>query len=369
LTGATGFIGAFLLDELLRQTHADIYCLIRNCKTSAKAAQRILQNLRHYGLNDFIKDDVPDPRIIPVRGDLSKPLLGLSESEFDILAQEIEIIYHLGAEVNLLYPYMAIQKANVQGTREILRLAGHLRIKPVHYTSTMGIFESSAYVGHPPIPENIILGSDDLIYGGYAQSKWVAEQLLHQAYENGIPTVIYRPGAATGHSLTGISDTDHILIVLLRYFLRHQSVPDLDMPMDMTPVDYIARAIVHLSQKAGSWGKVFHLVNPEPLSYEKLAHSLDELGYRVRLTDYPQWLSELRKVGIESPDNLFGAILPILTGNMLKTDLTYLEMSSIGMSFDCRNTFQGLAGSNIHCPLPDKKLLQTYLTYLQSSRQ
>ncbi|MBF0099846.1 MAG: amino acid adenylation domain-containing protein [Desulfobacterales bacterium] len=366
LTGATGFIGAFLLDELLKQTKADIYCLVRGCKTPMKARQRIFMNLQHYGLTDFVKDETLNSRIIPVRGDLSQPRLGLSESEFDILAQEIEMIYHLGAEVNLLYPYMAIQTANVQGTQEILRLAGYLRIKPVHYTSTVGIFESPPYVAHPSITEEIILKSDDLIYGGYAQSKWVAEQMLHSAQENGIPITIYRPGAATGHSCTGITDTDHILIVLLRYFLQHKSIPNLDMPIDMTPVDYISQAMVYLSMHADSRRKVYHLVNPKPLSFNQLAHSLTEIGYRIELTDYAQWLSTLRQITIESSDNLFGAILPILSGNMPETDLSYLEMSSIVMKFDCQNTIQGLVGSNIHCPPPDTRLLRTYLNYLQS---
>ncbi|MBF0376218.1 MAG: amino acid adenylation domain-containing protein [Desulfamplus sp.] len=366
LTGATGFIGAFLVDELLRETQADIYCLVRGCKTVIKAKKRIFENLRHYGLNDFIENESLNPRIIPVRGDLSQPLLGLSQSEFDTLAKEVEVIYHLGAEVNLLYPYIAVQAANVQGTQEILRLAGHLRIKPVHYTSTMGIFESSSYVDHPLILENIILDAEDLIYGGYAQSKWVAEQLLKIADEHGIPTTIYRPGAATGHSRTGITDTDHILILLLRYFIQTQSIPVLNMFVDMTPVDYISKAIVHLSLNADNHGKVFHLVNPEPLSFDTLAYSLKELGYNIELTEYSQWLASLREMNIESPDNLFGAVLPILTGSLSKTNLSYMEVSSIGMKFDCINTFKGLADSNISCPLPDTQLMRTYLSYLQS---
>ena len=366
LTGATGFIGAFLLDELLKQTNAEIYCLIRNCKTPTKAKQRIFQNMQHYGLRDFAMDETLHPRIIAVCGDLSQPSFGLSESEFDILAQELDMIYHLGAEVNLLYPYSALQAANVQGTREILRLAGHLRMKPVHYTSTMGIFESAAYVGQPPIPEQIRFKAEDMIYGGYAQSKWVAEQLLTTAQARGISITIYRPGAATGDSRTGVADMNHILLVLFRYFLQQNAIPKLNLPLDMTPVDYISQAIVYLSQQADSRGKVFHLVNPRPTSFIELADSLKELGYSPALTDYAEWLSTLRRMSIDSPENLFGAILPIFTDTLPNTHLTYLELSSIGMRFDCQQTIQGLSGSNIHCPPPDTRLLETYLTYLQS---
>ncbi|CAK0769723.1 Amino acid adenylation domain-containing protein/thioester reductase domain-containing protein [Gammaproteobacteria bacterium] len=369
LTGVTGFIGAFLLNELLHQTEADIYCLIRGCKTITKAKERIYQNLRRYGLNEFVSDETLNPRIIPVKGDLTQLRLGLNESEFDILAEEIDIIYHLGAEVNLLYPYMALQATNVWGTQEILRLAGCHKIKPVHYASTIGIFESPAYVGYPAILEQHDLKIEDTIYGGYAQSKWVAEQLLLMAQSHGIPITIYRPGAVLGHSQTGVMDTDHIVIVLLRYFLQHHSVPRLEMLIDMTPIDFVSRAMVHLSMQTDNSGKIFHLVNPKPLTFIQLVETLAEIGYHLELIEYSQWLSTMRQMNIDSPDNLFGALLPLFTGDMPKTYLSYLEMSSIGMKFDYRNVTQGLADSGIYCPPQDSQLLNTYLKYLKSRYQ
>lgn len=366
LTGVTGFIGAFMLETLLQQTEAEVYCLVRGCKTITKARQRLYNHLRHYHLTRFVHDETLNPRIIPILGDLSQPLLGLTREDFDLLAHEIDIIYHLGAEVNLLYPYQAIQATNVQGTQEVLRLASHIKLKSVHYTSTMGIFESSGYVDNPLIPEQITLKGGDLIYGGYAQSKWVSEQLLGVAQSRGIPVTIYRPGAITGHSQTGVSDTDHILIVLLRYFLQQRTVPQLEMLFDMTPVDYVCQAMIHLSQQTDSWGKVFHLVNPQSFSFTQLADLLTTLGYPVSLMDYPTWLATLREIESDSPENLFGAILPVLTGKMQGTPLTYLEMSSIGMKFDCRQTHQGLTSSSIRCPAPDLGLLKIYLEHLES---
>ncbi|MBF0215346.1 MAG: thioester reductase domain-containing protein, partial [Magnetococcales bacterium] len=364
LTGVTGFLGAFLLDELLRQTQAEIHCLVRGCETRSKAGQRIRRNLRHYGLTDWINDDTLDPRIIPVPGDLSRPRLGLSESAFETLAQEMELIYHIGAEVNLLYPYSAIQAANVLGTHEILRLATHRKIKPIHYTSTLGLFESSAYVHHSGILEGTHLASQDLIYGGYAQSKWVTEQILNLARSRGVPISIYRPGGVIGHSRTGMTDTESIVIVLLRYFLQQRSMPNLDMWMDMVPVDYVCQALVHLSKQKTSSGQVFHLVHPQPLSLRQLADLLNDLGHAIAWTDYPAWLSRLKAMSIHSSDNLFGPILPIFTENMPGSRWTYLEMSSIGMRFDCSNTVQGLADSSIACPALDKSVLALYLNHV-----
>src|SRR5262249_17249187 len=131
LTGATGFLGAFLLDELLRETDAQIVCLVR-ANDADQGRERIAHNLQQYGL------DHPDfeQRVVAVPGNLEQPLLGLSSVEFDRLAEEIDVIYHNGAVVNLIYPYSQLRAANVGGTREILRLATKVRPKPMHYVST-----------------------------------------------------------------------------------------------------------------------------------------------------------------------------------------------------------------------------------------
>lgn len=366
LTGVTGFLGAFLLDELLRQTRAQVYCLVRGCKTPGKARQRLLRHFKHYGLVDLTDDQTLDPRIIPVPGDLSLPRLGLSEAEFAALAHEIEVIYHLGAEVNLLYPFPALQAANVGGTVEILRLATRHKTKPVHYTSTLGIFESAAFVNHAGIPEAVRLKADTPIHGGYAQSKWVAEQLLNEARARGVPVSIYRPGGVIGHSRTGHTDTDSIVIALLRHFLRQRAVPNLEVPMDMVPVDYVCQAMIHLSLHAATPERVFHLVHPDPISLPGLAAALNELGHAVTLTDYSAWLAQLQGLEIHAAENLFGPILSVLTGGMAGTDLSYFETSSIGMRFRCDNALQGLSGSRITCPPLDTEQLRIYLRFLQT---
>src|SRR5205085_442557 len=83
LTGATGFLGAFVLDELLRQTRARVICLAR-AGSDAEAAERVRRNLRGYGLDAAARSD----RIVPLAGDLARPLLGLSPGRFDTLTAE-----------------------------------------------------------------------------------------------------------------------------------------------------------------------------------------------------------------------------------------------------------------------------------------
>ncbi|MEK8016253.1 MAG: amino acid adenylation domain-containing protein [Candidatus Parabeggiatoa sp.] len=366
LTGATGFLGAFLLDELLEQTQANIYCLVRDCNTIAEGKQKIHKNLERYLLKN---DERFNPRIIPVNGDLSQPLLGLDEQQFYRLASKVDVIYHVAAFVNVLYPYVAMRATNIQGTHEILRLASQIKLKPVHYISTTGIFESAGYCYRrkKKIKEQDNLNNCKVVYGGYAQSKWVAEKIVHLAQSRGIPVAIYRPGMVSGHSQTGVSNTDDILCRLLKHFIQQGKAPDFDMTIDMTPVDYVSRAIVHLSKQKESLGKIFHLVNSQPLHLSQLLKEIQFLGYSLVQIERNQWKSELSQLARNSQNNVLGAMLPLLTEIVPNTQLTYLEISSIGMLFDCENTIKGLANTSITCPPANTKLLDTYFSYFARS--
>ena len=126
LTGTTGFLGAFLLDGLLASTGRP-RPLPRQAPRGCRWMQSIEANLRRYGL---WRPELAE-RIVPVAGDLGKPLFGLDEGEFDALAREVDLIFHPGAVVNLVYPYSELKAPNVGGTREVLRLACRHGAKPV----------------------------------------------------------------------------------------------------------------------------------------------------------------------------------------------------------------------------------------------
>lgn len=123
LTGVTGFLGAFLLSELIQNTSARIVCIVRSPQPSdedkPRATAAMRKNLVGFGLwQDSIMERVT---ILPAN--LERKRLGLPQDVFDDLAEKVEVIVHAAASVNLVYPYAALRNANVEGTREILRLA------------------------------------------------------------------------------------------------------------------------------------------------------------------------------------------------------------------------------------------------------
>ncbi|MBV9124651.1 MAG: amino acid adenylation domain-containing protein, partial [Planctomycetes bacterium] len=161
LTGATGFLGAFLVDELLKQTQAHLHCLVR-AASAEEGKNKLLKNLEAHGLGS----QSANKRIVAVPGDLSRPLLGLTQEQFDALAARIDVLYHNGALVNFVYPYEALKAANVQGTHEVLWLACRGRVKPVHYVSTVSVFDPTRING-TPLAEEHSLDHGGRLEGGY----------------------------------------------------------------------------------------------------------------------------------------------------------------------------------------------------------
>ncbi len=354
LTGATGFTGSFLLYELLQKTSADIYCLVR-ASNAEKGKERLQNQLESYGLwNEIFKS-----RIIPLPGDMSKPLLGLSMQQFDDLAKRIDIIYHNGACVNFLYPYSVLKATNVFGTEEVLRLACQIKPKPVHFISTLSVFSSSAYSELSLVKESNPLNYKHDLESGYAQSKWVAEKLIREAQKRGLSVCIYRPGNITGSKNNGICNTNDFIWRMVKSCIQIGMAPDVDITVDMTPVDYVAQAIVHLSLQRKSFGKAFHLFNPCPIHWTMLVDRIRSFGYPLELISYDKWRNKLIAHAERFPENALHPLLPL-----------FFEKSPFEKReprYDGRNTLDGLAGSNIVPYVVNTELIRIYFSYFQNS--
>jgi thioester reductase-like protein len=361
LTGATGFLGAFIIYELLKQTNADIYCLVRAANVHA-GKSKLKSNLEKYG----IWEDNFEPRIIPILGDLSQPFLGISEEAFEMLAANMDAVYHSAATLNYVYPYSALKAPNVLGTQEILRLASLIKVKPLHYVSSVAVFESPVYAG------KIVKEDDDFkhwegIFLGYSQTKWVAEKLVKIAKERGLPITIHRPPLISGHSETGVGNTDDFINLMIKGCLQMGSFPDVDYMMDMSPVDYVSKSIVHLSLQKESLGKAFNLQHPQPVPLQELVNWVRKFGFSVELIPYEEWQNQL--VNINSPDNPLYTLRPFLLERWSKEQLTIpdLYLKAKRPFISCEETTKALADSDIVCPAIDSKLFMTYSAFLIES--
>lgn len=301
LTGATGFVGGFLLQELLSQTSAKVYCLVRS--PNAAEAQRKLEN--HLERCQVPWERYRD-RIVALPGDLAQPRLGLTPEQYQTLAEQLDTIYHNGAYVNLIYPYAELRAANVTSTVEILRLASQIRLKPVHYVSTLDVLHGSELSPQQQLTEEQPLPPSHSLSSDYARTKWVAEQLIQAARQRGIPCNIYRLGMTTGHSCHGFSNPNDMIGRLIRGLIALGSAPRQSFRLNLAPVDSVCQAIIRLSQPrpgqggahpasqpSSLWGHTFHVSNPRAVTLRDLVQCLRSRGYNLAELDYETWFQQL----------------------------------------------------------------------------
>ncbi|MFE6747737.1 amino acid adenylation domain-containing protein [Kitasatospora purpeofusca] len=360
LTGATGFCGAHLLDALLHTTDARIHCLVR-----APDEEHALERLR-AAQQRFLRQDLADRRVVPLVGDLAEPLLGLTQQRFEHLANTLDAIHHLGGLVNFIYPYHQLRAANVDGTREIVRLAGHSRGIPVHYLSTLAVVAGFGAAGVAEVTERTPLDHADRLAVGYVESKWVAEQLLHHAAEAGLPVTVLRTNDVTGDLRTGVMNTGTEMCALIKYMAESGSCPDVRLPLDFVPADRFSRAICHIVTHAPAVGEVYHLTSPTPAGLPQLAERLRARGHPVDEVPYEQWVQGLVRFAAGHPTHPMTPFVPLFVDRVPGTGLSISEMyfRPTFPRFDRANTEHALAGSGVVLPAVDGGLLDFYLDRL-----
>ncbi|MFE7439458.1 amino acid adenylation domain-containing protein [Streptomyces chartreusis] len=344
LTGATGLLGSHLLRDLLAHTEAVVYCLVRS-PDEQSAQQRLRTALNHFGL----WDDTFARRLVAVPGDLSVERLGLSSTEFDDLARKIDAVYHAGACVNLALSYEQLKDTNVRGTAEVLRLAVQHRTVPFHHVSTVGVYAdaeepSAAIQPDDPLPP------DGTLSNGYAQSKWGAELLLHQARQRGIPVSVYRPTRISGAADGELGPTSDYLWLLLKGCVEAGVVPnDTEETFDLVPVDYVSRVVLELSRQSGSG--TYHVASERFLRLTDAAKFLRALGYHLSEVPLAKWRQAIE----DEPAN---AAFPLLA--LLPPEAGY--SGRVGPRvFDASATRKALDHRGIHCPVVDRDLFARYV--------
>jgi amino acid adenylation domain-containing protein/thioester reductase-like protein len=356
LTGATGYLGAFLLKELIERTGATVWCLVR-AGSAGEGKARIRETMRGYR----IWDDRFDERIEAVAGDLAEPLLGVGDDGFARLAGMIDAIYHCGALVNFVYPYSALKPANVDSVADVLRLAVTGRLKAVHYISSIDVFlhtgRDRPYLENEPL---VPLEAPE----AYARSKWAGDHLTRAGRERGIPTTIYRPGMMMSHSRTGATQTSDYLLLQIKGLLEFGVVPDMDYLFDAIPIDYAARAIAHISLRDDSIGRDFHLWNLDPKPLTEVYGWVRSFGYEFETVPLETAVQHLVTLG---PDNPLFPLLPLLFQERVRSVLPAFTPEVLGRTdlyAECANTLAALDGSGIACPPMSPDLAHKCFSYM-----
>jgi len=272
VTGATGFIGRFLVANLLKRGEP-IYVLVR--KSSAKKLMELRNDYWH----------ATDKQVIGVVGDLGKPNLGISADDAKKLAGKVRHFFHLAAIYDLVASPEDQQKANVDGTRNAVEFAETIKAGCFHHVSS--IAAAGLYDG--VFREDMFEEAEDLDHP-YFRTKHDSEGIVRR--ECARPYRIYRPGFVVGDSKTGYIDKIDGPYYFFKFIQKlRQALPPW-MPtigieggrINIVPVDFIADAIDYLAHKKGLDGKCFHLTDPAPHRIGEVLNIFAKAGHAPQMT-------------------------------------------------------------------------------------
>ncbi|KAL0958144.1 hypothetical protein HGRIS_000311 [Hohenbuehelia grisea] len=329
LTGATGFLGAFVLRDLLRRTVrvAKVVCLVR-----ASDAVQGMQRLREGAQDREAWDEkwVEDGRLEVVTGDLGKERLGMGSEVWERIAREADVVLHNGAFVHWVYHYERLRSANVLSTLACIELAATGKPKHLVFVSSTSALDTDHYVrlseslaSHGTckgVPENDDLeGARKDLKTGYGQSKWVSEKLLFEAGKRGLSGHIVRPGYVVGDSQSAVTNTDDFIWRMVKGCVQLGLVPDINNTVNMVPVDHVARctalaAVSPLplpgpSPSSAPALSVLHITARPTPSFNDILSALAAHGFATAPCEYVVWRRRLEQHVMEAQDN---ALFPLL---------------------------------------------------------
>ena len=341
VTGATGFIGRNLVEQLLER-EGTIYVLVR------EGSRGRLEELRsRWG--------APEDRVVGIVGDLSEPRLGISDEDVERLRGEVDHLFHLAAIYDMTADAESQRLANVEGTRHMVEFAHAVEAGRVHMVSS--IAAAGLYKG--TWREDMFEEAEDLDTHPYFRTKHESEAVVRNELER--PWRVYRPGIVVGHSETGEMDKVDGPYYFFKLIRRIRSAVPQWVPMpgvegreiNIVPVDFVVRAMDHIAHLEGHDGKAFHLTDPNPPTAGEVIDTIARAAHAPPSS-------------IRIPAGALEAAVPLANLAVSATPLadTFVDMAlrDLGIPrsvliyvnypthFDSRQTQAALAGTGISVP-------------------
>ncbi len=313
LTGATGFIGRFVLRDLLQQTTD----LVVHCLVQADNVEHGFERLRAALQHAEIWEEAFAPRIRVVVGDIGQARFGLNSADFTGLCQRIDAVYHLAAEISLTTSYVAIRKINTFSIRNALELCLRKRFKHLFYASTMAVFPQYFFdfahefrhssIDHQTQPDLAIMKRMFPIgLLGYPWSKLTSEQILLFAQQAGMPLAIFRL-PQTAVSTMGYIQPNDLTMKILAAVLDCESMPEgFTFRSNHESVDTLSQACTAISLNPDRRFTIYHCCNPQ-LDYYTL--ELADFGVYFPEVPYESFKRACQARGENSPLHGHWAVL------------------------------------------------------------
>ncbi|NPU91717.1 MAG: NAD-dependent epimerase/dehydratase family protein [Gammaproteobacteria bacterium] len=340
ITGATGFIGRFLVAELLKRKDARIYVLVRT------GSERKFNRL-------CIQTGARADQLIAIGGDLTAPGLGIAEADLARL-QQVSHFFHLAAIYDLQADAASQQRSNIDGTRNALRAAEATAAGCFHHVSS--IAAAGLYPGQ--FREDMFDEATGL-HDPYFVTKHEAEKLVRK--ESRIPFRIYRPSMVVGHSQTGEMDKADGPYYLFRVMRQLQRWLPRWLPLvgleggyfNMVPVDFVARALDRIAHLPALDGQCFHLTAHRNYSLGELMNIVADVAHAPRAAWQisNQWLEQPPGRLVKAATTT-GPVRWLAQKALQRLDVPVAMLSFLTypVTFDTTHTDAALAGTDIQAP-------------------
>ena len=313
LTGVTGFLGAHILEQLIKLEVEKIYCLIRK-KNGILPDERLHLTLKHYFGNKYNK--YINDRIIVIEEDANKVNIPSNIEEYERIAPNISVVVNSAAYVKHFGNKEIFEKVNIEGVNNLIEYCKKYgkRLIQISTISVSGnVFEGGRTLTDKVKP-NTVFNENNLYVGQeienlYVLSKFIAERnILENVVNNKLDAMILRVGNLMGRYSDGAfqqNQEDNAFVNRIKTFAELGIIPVniKETPVEFTPVDLAAEAIVKLISK--SKRHIYHIYNINHSSIDTVKKVLEENGYKIEYKskeDVSKIISDLMKngQGIES---------------------------------------------------------------------
>ena len=343
LTGATGFLGAFVLIKLLQYKDIKVHLVVR-ADSDEKAEIRVKNNLAKYKILDKLDNN----RVSYHKGDLKLPNLGVSSNVYEYFKENIDEIYHVASVVNFAVNFHALIGSNVDAVREVIKLASLNKIKMLHYISSFTVYSAMIQENHH-ITENSKLLFETPVVNEYNKSKWIADNIVQLAREKNVPAKIYRIGTLSGDCTNGICQTRDFMWLMIKVILTLKKAPILPMfGYNPVPVDTMANSIVELGKLPYNKEKATYNLMFQTITMDTLISWINKIEKNIEAVTYKEWRDELIEYSQKKNDTSLLSVLAVVpkpeiienrTEQRVNSDLTFSIMkenniSNIGETFE-----------------------------------
>lgn len=360
ITGATGFVGAHIIKEIITSTPFNVICLVR--KNNNSLDNKFIKNLYFY-FPDLQWSEIINRRIKLLNSDLSQFNFGLNSQDYQFICNNTDLIINSAADVNLFNRISPESSLNCILAKEIIRFSKIVHHIPIHHMSTLAVR------GYLEEENSIRFNESDLDVGqqfhnSYEESKYLAEKLFREYQTDGGNVNIYRLGNVTGDSINGkfqINSDSNRIFHLLKSFLLTKSIPNDMEPFALTHVDVIAKMIIKIITIPTISGQTFNLENSDLITCNTLSNLFQDSGIYISCVEKEIYLRRLHELPnrVDAQTSIFWSSRK-LRNIIIDKHKTDVFINSLGLSYVEINStwFKKFLQNNLHQYLDKNSVVQ-----------